>query len=141
MDGRYYFLTSKRIQPHLLVGGTFPWFKVHDGSFLDDRMGDADFKGYGSNTEAGVTVYPHRQLGVSVGYNYRMLSFSQVTGVTDTLFELKPKFRETTGTVGVDGVTSSSESVAWRRAHRGATISSSLSLVLATLPTRSSTPW
>ncbi len=103
VDGRYYFLSSKRIQPHLLVGGTFPWFKVHDGSFLDDRMGDADFKGYGLNTEAGVTVYPHRQLGVSVGYNYRMLSFSQVTGVTDTLFELKPKFRETTGTVVVTG--------------------------------------
>ena len=32
-----------------------------------------------------------------------MLSFSQVTGVTDTLFELKPKFRETTGTVVVTG--------------------------------------
>jgi hypothetical protein len=103
VDGRYYFLSSKRIQPHLLVGGTFPWFKIHDGSFLEDRMGDANFKGYGLNTEAGVTIYPHRQLGISVGYNYRMLSFSQVTGVTDTLFELKPKFKETTGTVVITG--------------------------------------
>jgi hypothetical protein len=103
VDGRFYFATHTRFQPHLLVGGTFPWFKVHDGSFLDADVGDANFKGYGLNSEAGITVYPHRQLGISVGYNYRVLSFSQVTGVSDTLFELRPRFRETTGTLVVTG--------------------------------------
>ena len=48
-------------------------------------------------------LYPHRQLGISVGYNYRVLSFDKVTGVKDKLFNLRPRFRETTGTVVVSG--------------------------------------
>jgi hypothetical protein len=83
------------------VGGSMPFFTVKDGSFLDDASADAKFKGYGVNTEAGIVVYPHRQLGISIGYNYRVLSFDQVTGISDTLFELKPRFRETSGTVVV----------------------------------------
>jgi Outer membrane protein beta-barrel domain len=101
VDGRYFFATRQRFQPHVLVGGTMPWFKVKGGSFLDPDTGDASFKGFGLNTEAGVTIYPHRQLGVSVGYNYRVLWFDRVTGVSDTLFELRPRFRETSGTVVV----------------------------------------
>lgn len=103
LDGRYYFVTNQRIQPYVLAGGTMPWFNVKDGSFLHDAAADAKFKGYGINTEAGVVIYPHRQLGISVGYNYRVLSFDQVTGVQDKLFNLKPRFRETSGTVVVTG--------------------------------------
>jgi hypothetical protein len=103
LDGRYYFLPHARVQPYAQIGGSMPWFTVKDGSFLNDDVGDAKFKGYGVNTEAGVIVYPHRQLGISIGYNYRVLSFDQVTGVSDTLFDLKPRFRETSGTVVVSG--------------------------------------
>jgi hypothetical protein len=101
VDGRFFFATRQRVQPHLLVGGTMPWFTVKDGSFLDPATGDASFKGFGLNSEAGVTIYPHSRLGVSVGYNYRVLWFDRVTGVSDTLFELRPRFRETSGTVVV----------------------------------------
>lgn len=101
--GRYFFLPNQRVQPYMQVGGSMPSFKVKDGSFLHESAGDSKFNGYGVDTEAGVIVYPHRQLGISVGYNYRVLSFDKVWGVTDTLFELRPRFRETSGTVVVSG--------------------------------------
>ena len=103
LDGRYFFLPAQRVQPYMGVGGSFPSFTVKEGSFLNEDFGDAKFKGYGVAAEAGVVFYPHRQLGISVGYNYRVLSFDKVTGVTDTLFDLKPRFRETSGTVVVSG--------------------------------------
>ena len=102
-DGRFFFNTAGRVQPHILLGASFPWFNVEDGSFLDPDSDDARFKGYGLNTEAGVTIYPTPQLGLSVGYAYRMIWFDRVTGVTDTLFELRPRFRETAGTVAITG--------------------------------------
>jgi hypothetical protein len=100
-DGRFFFNTASRVQPHLLLGASFPWLNVKDGSFLDPDSDDARFKGYGLNTEAGVTIYPTPQLGLSVGYAYRLIWFDRVTGVTDTLFELRPRFRETAGTVAI----------------------------------------
>ena len=101
IDGRYYFAPSSRIQPHVLAGGSFPWFSVEDGSVLDGNVGDARFRGYGVNTEAGVTVYPHRQLGIGVGYVYRVIWFDRATGVADEFGELRPRFRETSGSVAV----------------------------------------
>ena len=107
VDGRFFFATRSRVQPHVLAGGSFPWFNVEDGGFNGDfddpQVGDARFKGYGLNTEAGVTVYPTPALGISVGYSYRLIWFDRVTGVTDTLYELRPRFRETTGAVAVTG--------------------------------------
>ena len=103
VDGRFFFATQSRVQPHVLVGGSFPWLNVEGGGFLDPDVGDARFKGYGLNTEAGVTIYPTRQLGISVGYAYRMIWFDRVTGVTDTLYELRPRFRETAGSIAVTG--------------------------------------
>jgi len=103
VDGRYYFMTRSRIQPHVLVGASYPWLTIQDGSFLEDRFGDAHFKGYGLNAEAGVTVYPHRQLGIGVGYAYRRVWFERVTGVSEKLFELHPRFRETSGSIALSG--------------------------------------
>ena len=103
IDGRYFFLTSQRVQPYAQVGGSMPTFTVKEGSFLHEDFADAKFSGYGANVEGGVVIYPHRQLGISVGYNYRVLSFDKVTGVKDRLFELRPRFRETSGTVVVSG--------------------------------------
>lgn len=104
IDGRYFFAINQRIQPHVLVGAAFPWFTVQDGSFLDPDVGDATWRGYGLNTGAGVTVFPTRQFGISIGYTYRILWFDRATGVSDTLFELRPRFRETSGAVAVNTV-------------------------------------
>jgi hypothetical protein len=104
VDGRYYFATQGRIQPHILVGGAFPWLRVKDGSFLNEEVGDGRWRGYGINTEAGVTVYPTPQLGIAAGYHYRVMWFDRATGVSDTLFELRPRFRETAGTFILTGL-------------------------------------
>ncbi len=104
VDGRYYFATGGRVQPHVLFGGAFPWLRVKDGSFLHDDVGDARFRGYGINTEAGVTLYPHRQLGLAVGYSYRVMWFDRASGVTDRFGELRPRFRETSGSVIITGL-------------------------------------
>ncbi len=103
VDGRYFFLPTKRVQPHVLFGGSLPFLDVENGGFLDPDLGDAHFRGYGINTEAGVTVYPTQQLGISAGYSYRVIWFDRVTGVSDTLYELRPRFRETSGTFAVTG--------------------------------------
>lgn len=97
VDGRLFFAPTSRVQPHLLLGGVYPLLNIKDGSFLVDDVSDARFKGYGFNAEAGVTVYPHPQLGVSFGYSYRSIWFDRATGVSDKLFELRPRFRETSG--------------------------------------------
>jgi hypothetical protein len=94
VDGRYFFLPTSRIQPHVLVGGSFPWVRVKEGSFLDGEAGDARYRGYGLNTEAGVTIYPHPRFGISGGYSFRWMWFDRATGVSDTFGELRPRFRE-----------------------------------------------
>jgi opacity protein-like surface antigen len=103
LDGRYFFATTSRVQPHVLVGASFPWLTIKEGSFLDPDTGDVRLRGYGLNTEAGVTVFPTPQLGIGVGYSYRVLWFDRGTGVSDTLFELRPRFRETAGSVVITG--------------------------------------
>jgi hypothetical protein len=103
-NGRMFFLTGSRFQPHVLVGGSYPWLNVKEGSFLDPNVGDARWNGYGLNTEVGVTVYPHPRVGISAGYAYRMLWFDRMTGVSDTLFYLRPRFRETSGGIVFAGL-------------------------------------
>lgn len=103
VDGRFFFATAHRVQPHVLVGGSFPWLNVKEGAALDPDVDDAKFRGYGLNTEAGVTIFPTPQLGISVGYNYRLIWFDRVTAVSDKLYELRPRFRETAGSVVITG--------------------------------------
>ena len=50
-------------------------FRNNGGRFFDPATMKATV-----NSEAGVTIYPHSRLGVSVGYNYRVLWFDRVTG-------------------------------------------------------------
>jgi hypothetical protein len=98
VDMRYFFLTRARVQPYVLLGGGLPWLTIEDGSFLEDEpeagSGDGSFKGYALNTEVGVTVYPHPQLGIVVGYGYRPIWFDRASGITETTFDLRPRFRE-----------------------------------------------
>ena len=98
VDARFFFLTRARVQPYFLLGGGFPWLTVKDGSFLEDQpdagVGDGHFRGYALNTEVGVTVYPHPQVGIVLGYDYRPIWFDRGTGISDTKYKLRPRFRE-----------------------------------------------
>ncbi len=100
-DERIYALTRGRVQPYGLVGFSLPWLTVKDGGFIDDQVGDATFKGFGVNTEAGATVFVHPRVGVSAGYRYRVMWFDSAKGVTHTTYELRPRFRETAGNLSI----------------------------------------
>lgn len=100
-DERIFALTRGRIQPYGLLGLSLPWLTVKDGSVLDDAVADASFRGFGINSEAGVTVYAHPRVGVSAGYRYRVMWFDSASGVSHTTYELRPRFRETTGSVAI----------------------------------------
>jgi hypothetical protein len=98
VDTRFFFLTRGRVQPYILAGAGFPWLTIMDSSFLlddpDAGLGDGRFKGYALNTEIGVTVYPHPQVGIVLGYEYRPIWFDRATGMTEKRYELRPRFRE-----------------------------------------------
>ena len=102
-DGRLYFLSHRRVQPYIQFGGTLPWFTVEDGASLEGQVSDAKFKGLGLNAQGGVLVYPHRRLGISVGYNFHLVQFETVKGVSGTDFDLIPTFKETRGMLVVGG--------------------------------------
>lgn len=102
-DERIFFLRQTRIQPHVLLGGSIPWMTIKDGSYLEPEVGDGSFRGFGVNTEAGVTVFPHPRVGISTGYRYRVMWFDSASGVTHTSYELRPRFHETTGSVVITG--------------------------------------
>jgi hypothetical protein len=103
IDGRFFMATRGPVQPYVLVGGAVPWLTIKDGSFLDPNVGDARVRGYGVNTEGGVTVFPTPRVGIGVGYAYRMMWFDRASGVSDRLFDLRPRFRETSGSVVLSG--------------------------------------
>ena len=98
VDGRFFYLTHARVQPYVLLGAGFPLLTIKDGSFLEDQpdagVGDGRFKGYALNTEVGVTVYPHPQIGIVLGYGYRPIWFDSAKGISDTPYDLRPRFRE-----------------------------------------------
>jgi opacity protein-like surface antigen len=100
-DERIFFLTRGRIQPYGLLGLSLPWLTVKDGSFLDSEVADGSFRGFGVNSEAGVTVFVHPRVGVNAGYRYRAMWFDTASGVTDTTYKLRPRFRETSGSIAI----------------------------------------
>jgi hypothetical protein len=103
VDFKFFMNTRSRIQPHVVAGLAFPWLKVYDGVFDGDDVGDGRFAGQGLNLEGGVTLFATPSIGVSVGYAYRVLWFNRATGVTDTTYTLRPRFRETSNGVIVMG--------------------------------------
>lgn len=107
IDGRFFFLKDKRFQPHFLIGLAFPWLTVEDGSFESDQpdaeIGDSRYRGPALNTEIGLTTFVTPRAGVSVGYAYRFIYFNRERGVSGTVFELKPSFKEASANVTVMG--------------------------------------
>jgi hypothetical protein len=100
-DERIYAFTRKRIQPYGLAGYSLPSLTIKDGSFLHERVGDGTYHGHGINLEGGVTVFPIPRVGISTGYRYRMMWFGTATGVTNTEYELHPRFHETAGSLSI----------------------------------------
>ncbi|HWK10094.1 MAG TPA: outer membrane beta-barrel protein [Vicinamibacterales bacterium] len=100
-DERIFLLTRGRIQPYGLLGLSVPWLTVKDGAFLDNDVADGSFRGFGINTEAGVTVFPQSRVGISAGYRYRTMWFDSASGVSRTAYKLRPRFRETAGSVSI----------------------------------------
>jgi len=103
-DERIFLMPRSRFQPYVLLGGSIPWLTIKDGSFLDPNLGDATFKGFGVNTEAGVTVFATPRVGISAGYRYRAMWFTGATGVSSKDYELRPRFRETSGSAVISGL-------------------------------------
>jgi len=100
-DERIYAMTRGRIQPYGLLGLSIPSLTVKEGSGDGERIGDAHWHGFGLNIEPGVAVYPTPHVGISVGYRYRVMWFDTAVGVTDTTYQLRPRFRETAGSASI----------------------------------------
>jgi opacity protein-like surface antigen len=108
VNGRYFFAPNSRVQPHVLAGGSIPWLRVQDGSVLDPNaeelvVGDGRWRGYGVNTEVGVTVYPSRAFGIGVGYAYRLIWFDRASGASNKVYHMRPRFRETSSALSLTG--------------------------------------
>lgn len=101
INGRVFLFSRSRVQPNFLIGASFPSLRVENGNRLSlnsTQVGDATWSGNGLNTEAGVTIYPVRRVGIGVGYSYRVFWFDRAeSGVSTKQFELRPRFRETSG--------------------------------------------
>jgi hypothetical protein len=100
-DERIFVLTRGRVQPYGLAGLSLPWLTVRNGSYLNDDVADGSFRGFGLNTEAGVAVFAHPRAGISAGYRYRVMWFDSASGVSRTAYKLRPRFRETAGSLSI----------------------------------------
>jgi len=107
VDAKIFFRTEDRIQPHIVVGFAFPWLTVHNGSFSNDtetaEVADANFTGPAANLEAGVTFFVTNRIGISGGYHYRYIWFTNYRGVGEKEFKLVPWFGERTNSAIVMG--------------------------------------
>jgi hypothetical protein len=94
VDSRWFFNTSGRLQPHVVVGISFPTLTIMDGVTDGTVVGDARWRATGLNTEVGLTIMATPRAGVSLGYVFRPLWFTTVRGLNDQTFELHPPFHE-----------------------------------------------
>ena len=51
-----------------------------------------------------MTVFAHPRIGISTGYRYRIMWFDSASGVSDTAYKLRPRFRETSGSISISGL-------------------------------------
>jgi hypothetical protein len=84
LDGKYYFLAHKRVQPYLLMGLSFPWLTIVDGSATlspTPSVGDATLNGIGLNLGTGIAYYLHPRISINAGIIYRPLLYTRAEGV------------------------------------------------------------
>jgi hypothetical protein len=48
-----------------------------------------------------VMIDTRPRVGINAGYRYRAMWFDSASGVTDTTYTLRPRFRETTGSIAI----------------------------------------
>jgi len=101
LDERIYVLTRGRVQPYGLLGLSLPRLTVEDGSAVNDSVGDGSFHGFGLNIEPGVAVFVLPRVGFTAGYRYRVMWFDTAKGVSGKTYELRPRFRETAGSLSL----------------------------------------
>jgi len=90
IDGKYYFLTDKPIQPFLLGGFCFPWLVAENSSFDGSNWGNTTFKGaIGLNLGGGIAAYLNPKVSVSLGLIYRWVSYSQNEGIDGIAADLE----------------------------------------------------
>jgi hypothetical protein len=46
-----------------------------------------------------MTVFPTSRFGISTGYRHRVMWFDTASGVTRATYQLRPRFRETSGSI------------------------------------------
>ncbi len=86
LDGKYYFLAHERAQPYLLLGLSFPWLTIIDGSATltaPPSVGDATFTGIGLNLGTGIAYYLNPRVSINAGINYRLVWYTRAGGVVE----------------------------------------------------------
>src|SRR3990172_2133588 len=85
LDGKYYFLADKPMQPYLLLGLCLPWLVVKDGSAnVDGDVDDATYTGIGLNVGGGIAYYFHPQVSINAGIVYRWIGYRHLSGVSES---------------------------------------------------------
>jgi len=82
LNFKYFFRTSRRLQPFLLLGLGSTWIDVPDASF--DSAGefdDASFSGSCANLGVGANYYLRRDLSIDIGLFHSWRSMNKVSGI------------------------------------------------------------
>ena len=82
LDYEFYFLRDKPTQPFLLLGFSFPWLVVKDGSATATSAGDATFRGVGLNLGGGLAYYLLPTISIAGEAVYRLMTYTSATGVS-----------------------------------------------------------
>jgi hypothetical protein len=88
IDGRFYMMNHRRVQPFLFGGVNLSWLICGDSSANRGEVRDATFQGVGFNAAAGLAIYVHRRIALNAGYTYRLIVFSSAKGAADTWKEI-----------------------------------------------------
>jgi hypothetical protein len=85
LDGKYYFLSNKPVQPFILFGICFPWLKVENSSVSTEdyetlESGDATFYGIGLNLGTGIAYYLNPRIAITGGITYRFNVYTGLSG-------------------------------------------------------------
>jgi len=80
-DGKWFFMTDRRVQPYLQGGFTLDWIEVEDASATFNLVVDnAEFFGVGLNAGGGVAFYLNPRVALTAGITYRLITYLTVEG-------------------------------------------------------------
>ncbi|MBI5745738.1 MAG: outer membrane beta-barrel protein [Nitrospirae bacterium] len=84
-DLKYLFMTSKAIEPYLLIGISLADLTIENGavSLTTGKEGDALLTGVGLNLGIGLDYYLTKNISLGTGVIYRIISYDIAEGVED----------------------------------------------------------